>query len=69
MADFPVTSEQFEDNAPAVSVALDQLRATPEWDGFTLTLTPTRANELAAALSSKAAGCRDGRIDISYTDS
>ncbi|MEG8035049.1 hypothetical protein QP157_06845 [Sphingomonas sp. LR61] len=69
MADFPVASEQFEDDPPAVTVALDQIRATPEWDGFTLTPTPARADELAAALSSKATACRDGRIDISYTDS
>jgi len=64
-----VASEQFEDDPPAV--AMDQLRATPEWDGLTLTLTltPARADELAARLISNATACRDGRIDISYTDS
>jgi hypothetical protein len=69
MAGFPVTAEQFESDPPTVALALDQLRITSECDGFTLVLTPDRADQLAAALSSKATACRDGRIDISYTDS
>lgn len=63
---FPVTAEQFEDDPPVVVVALD--RSFPECDGFTLSLTPDRADALAAALTSKAAAIRAGRIDISYTE-
>lgn len=69
---FPVTAEQFEDDPPVVVVALDNLLRelinTSEWDGYTLTLRPDRADALAAALTSKAAAIRAGRIDIHFTE-
>lgn len=66
MPDLPVAAVQFEDDPPAVDVAL--VRNLPEWDGYTLTLTPDRADALAEALSSKAAAARAGHIDIHYTE-
>lgn len=72
MTDFPVASYQFEDDPPVVTVSLDRwlsdCRGTPEWDGFTLELTPDRADEIAAALTLKAAAVRNGLIDIHATD-
>lgn len=63
--DLPVTSEQFEDDAPVVVVALDH--RLPECDGYTVSLTPDRADALAAALTAKAADIRAGRRpDITY---
>ncbi|OII10506.1 hypothetical protein BIU97_10280 [Curtobacterium sp. MCBA15_009] len=69
MADFPVSSFQLDDDPPTVELSLRGLDPTPEWDGYTLVLTPDRADELAAALSSKAADARAGLIDIAFTDS
>lgn len=72
MADFPIASYQFEDDPPTVTVTLglmlSALEGTPEWDGTTLELTPDRADELAAALRSKASDARAGRIDFSFTE-
>lgn len=68
MPDLPVTAEQFEDDPPTVVVALNRDLSLPEFDGYTLTLTPDRADALAAALTSKAAAIRAGRIDIHYTE-
>lgn len=66
MPELPVTAEQFEEDPPTVVVVLD--RSLPECDGFTLSLTPDRADALAAALTNKAAAIRAGRIDIHYTE-
>lgn len=64
---FPVSVEQFEDDPPTVTVALDQLPRT-ECDSSSLFLTPERAEALASALTSKAAAARASRIDIHYED-